>query len=125
MADIMAYAAVKTALELSKQLKILSELMSRDEIKQLVEYYERYRGCSEAYTYVTNKVGTKYYYWYLKCPGKTPSSIYLGKSPERHRARMAVAKAVAEAYYMLEKLRALADELENTAKSLEQIGKAS
>jgi hypothetical protein len=119
-------AAAKTVLELSKHLKAISELLSRTEIQQLIEYYEQHRGCSEVYTWVTNKAGTKYYYWYLKCPHKTPSSIYLGKSPEGHRARMAAARAVAEAYYKLKKLelRALAEELEEAAKSLVAAGVA-
>lgn len=41
---------------------------------------ERFSGCTEEYTYVYNSQRKAYHYWYIKCPGKKPSSIYLGKS---------------------------------------------
>jgi prefoldin subunit 5 len=41
---------------------------------------EKFSGCTEEYTYVYNSQRKAYHYWYIKCPGKKPSSIYLGKS---------------------------------------------
>ena len=117
-------AAATIALELSKHLKAISELLSKFEVHQTVAYYEQHKGCSEAYTWVTNKVGAKYWYWYLKCPHKTPSSIYIGKNPEGHRKRMKLARALSEAYYRLRKvgLRELAEELEEAAMELQLLG---
>jgi hypothetical protein len=117
-------AAAKIIAEAAKKLREVSELLSRTEIWQLIEYYEQHKGCSETYTWVANKTGTKYWYWYLKCPNKTPSSIYLGKSPEGYRARIDAARVVAEAFYRLGRtgLRELAEELAVAAKTLEKAG---
>jgi hypothetical protein len=119
-------AAAKIIAEAAEHLREASELLSRFEIYQIIEYYEQHKGCSETYTWVTNKTGTKYWYWYLKCPHRTPSSIYLGKNPEGHRRRMAAARVVAEAYYRLKRvgLWELAEELAVAAKSLELSGVA-
>jgi hypothetical protein len=108
-------AAARIATQVAARLRDIAILLSRTEVYQAVEYYEQHKGCSEVNTWVTNKVGTKYWYWYLKCPHKTPSSIYLGKNPEGHRKRMKLARALAEVYYRLKKvgLLELADELEH------------
>jgi prefoldin subunit 5 len=79
---------LQRALEsIKQQLDVLRE--SVEEIKKLAGYfkplaelYEKFKGCTEEYTYVYNKQRKQYYYWYLKCPGKNPSSIYLGSSRE-------------------------------------------
>jgi hypothetical protein len=115
-------AAARIATQIAARLREIAVLLRRAEIYQAVEYYEQHRGCSEVNTWVTNKVGTKYWYWYLKCPHKTPSSIYLGKSPEGHRRRMKLARAISEVYYRLSKLGLLelADELEHAFMEFER-----
>jgi hypothetical protein len=113
-------SAAKLLLELSRKLREVSELLTRAEIVQLVEFYEQHKRCSTEYTWVLNQVGAKYYYWYLKCPSGMIKSIYLGKSPGFYEARMAAARAVIEAHGKLAKLdlRGLAEELEDAAKKL-------
>ena len=64
--------------------------------KPIAELYEQLKGCTEEYTYVYNKQRKQYYYWYLKCPGKNPSSIYLGSSREGYNIVKNVAKYAAE-----------------------------
>jgi hypothetical protein len=107
--------AARIATQIAARLREIAILLRRAEVYQVVEFYEQHKGCSEVYTWVTNKVGTKYWYWYLKCPHKTPSSIYLGKSPEGYRRRMRLARAISEVYHRLSKLGLLelADELEH------------
>lgn len=114
--------AVRIAWQIAARLRDIAILLSRSEIYQAVEYYEQHKGCSEVNTWVTNKTGTKYWYWYLKCPHKVPTSIYLGKNPEEHRKKMRLARAIAEVYYRLKKvgLLELADELDHAGLDFER-----
>ena len=113
-------SAAKLLLELSRKLKEVSELLTRAEIVQLVEFYEQHKRCSTEYTWVLNPIGKKYWYWYLKCPSGYIKSIYLGKNPGFYEARMAAARAVAEVHSKLSKLdlRGMAEELEEATKKL-------
>jgi hypothetical protein len=113
-------SAAKLLLELSRKLKEVSELLTRAEIVQLVEFYEQHKRCSTEYTWVLNPIGKKYWYWYLKCPSGYIKSIYLGKNPGFYEARMAAARAVTEVHSKLSKLdlRGMAEELESAATKL-------
>jgi hypothetical protein len=113
-------SAAKLLLELSRKLKEVSELLTRAEIVQLVDFYEQHKRCSTEYTWVLNPIGKKYWYWYLKCPSGYIKSIYLGKSPGFYEARMAAARVVAEVHRKLSglDLRGMAEELEEAAKKL-------
>jgi hypothetical protein len=112
-------SAAKTLEEASRKLREVLELLSKPEVASLVEFYNQYRGCSPEYTWVKNPAGTKYWYWYLKCPDKAIKSIYMGKSIELYNARLEAARAVAEATKHLETLEAIAGELEAAARKLE------
>jgi len=120
-------AAAKLLEEAARRLKEASELLSRAEVQQLVAFYEQHRGCSEEYTWVKNPAGVKYYYWYLKCPNKPVSSIYLGPegSPriEWYRRVKGAARAVAKAVEVLregrpQRLLYAAELLEEAARAL-------
>jgi len=114
-------------LELSKHLLAVQELLSRPEIQGLAAYRERLRGCGEAYTWVRNRAGSKYWYWYLKCPRRRPTSVYLGASPEAHRALMEASKAVSRVQRALAKLDlgGLAGQLAEAARKLEKLEEAA
>jgi hypothetical protein len=110
-------------LELSGHLLAIQEMLSRPEVRSLAAYRERHRGCSEAYTWVENRAGSKYWYWYLKCPGRRPTSVYLGAGPEAHRALMEAAEAVARVQRELADLDLgeLASKLAEAARRLEKL----
>jgi hypothetical protein len=76
-----------------------------------------------AYTWVENRSGSRYWYWYLKCPGRRPSSVYLGASPEAHRALAEAAEAVARVQRALANLSLgeLAGQLAEAARKLEKL----
>jgi hypothetical protein len=114
-------------LELSGHLLAVHEILSRPEIQSLVAYRERRRRCSEAYTWVRNKAGSRYWYWYLKCPQRKPSSVYLGSSPEAHRALAEAAGAVARVRRALADLGLgeLAGQLAEAAGKLEKLEAAA
>jgi hypothetical protein len=114
-------------LELSGHLLAVHEILSRPEIRQLASYRERHRRCSEAYTWVRNKAGSRYWYWYLKCPQRRPSSVYLGSSPEAHRALAEAAGAVARVRRALADLGLgeLAGQLAEAAGKLEKLEAAA
>ncbi len=113
--------------ELSGHLLAVQEILSRPEIQRLAAYRERHRGCGEAYTWVRNRSGSRYWYWYLKCPGRRPSSVYLGSSPEAHRALMEAAGILARARRALAKLSLgeLAAQLAEAARKLEKLEAAA
>ena len=76
---------------------------------------------------VKNPAGTKYYYWYLKCPNKPISSIYLGPEGsgkvEWYRRVKGVARSVAKAVEVLregrpQRLLYAAELLEEAARAL-------
>ncbi len=115
-------AAAKLLEEAARKLREVSELLSRAEVQQLVAFYEQHRGCSEEYTWVKNPAGTKYYYWYLKCPDKPVSSIYLGPEGsskiEWYRRVKGAARAAAKAVEVLREGRAY--RLQYAAELLEE-----
>ena len=124
--DCIAYespgfeVASKLLLEASKKLREALELLERPEVQSLVEFYNQYRGCSPEYTWVKNPAGTKYYYWYLKCPDKAIKSIYMGKNIGVFKAKLEAARVVAEATKrLIPALETLAGELEAVARKLE------
>jgi hypothetical protein len=110
-------------LELSEHLLAVQEILSRPELQWLTAYREKHKGCSEAYTWVENRAGSRYWYWYLKCPRRRPSSVYLGASPEAHRALMEAARAVARVQRALAGLNLgeLAGQLAEAARRLERL----
>jgi hypothetical protein len=65
-------------------------------IHHVQQLAERFSGCTEEYTYVYNSQRKAYYYWYIKCPDKKPSSIYLGKSGGGLRAIKNAGRAAEE-----------------------------
>jgi len=113
-------AAARLLAEASKKLREALELLSMPEVAQLAEFYNQYRGCSPEYTWVKNPAGTKYYYWYLKCPDRFIKSIYMGKSIGVFKTKLEAARAVAEAAKrLIPALESMAGELEATANKLE------
>jgi hypothetical protein len=79
----------KTIEELEARLRLLKadymfivKLIRESGLLQLAELYENLKNCVEEYTWVLNKQGKRYYYYYLKCKGKETKSIYIGKTPE-------------------------------------------
>jgi hypothetical protein len=112
-------AASKLLLEASRKLREALELLSRPEVQSLVDYYNQYRGCSPEYTWVKNPAGTKYWYWYLKCPDRFIKSIYMGKSLGPFNTRLEAARVVADAAKrLLPALESIAGELEAAAQKL-------
>jgi len=112
-------AASKLLQEASRKLREALELLSRPEVAQLVDYYNQYRGCSPEYTWVKNPAGTKYWYWYLKCPDRFIKSIYMGKSLGPFNTRLEVARIVADAAKrLIPALESIAGELEAAAQKL-------
>jgi hypothetical protein len=123
--DCVAYespgfeVASKLLLEASKKVREALELLESPEVQSLVEFYNQYRGCSPEYTWVKNPAGTKYYYWYLKCPDKVIKSIYMGKNIGEFKLKLEVARAVAEATKrLIPALEGIAGELEQAAQRL-------
>ncbi len=55
---------------------VLRELSSR--VSGALHYLDMYKNCSVELTWVRNKVGRHYYYYYLKCRDGRPKSVYLG-----------------------------------------------
>jgi hypothetical protein len=112
-------AASKLLLEAARKVREALEILSRPEIQSLVEFYNQYRGCSPEYTWVKNPAGTKYWYWYLKCPDKAIKSIYMGKSLGAFNTRLEAARTVAEATKrLIPALESMAGELEQAAQRL-------
>lgn len=111
--------AAKILVEASRKLKEALELLSRPEVQALVEFYNQYRGCSPEYTWVRNPAGTKYWYWYLKCPDRSIKSIYMGKSIGPFNSRLEAARVVADvAKRLVPALERVAGELEAAANKL-------
>jgi hypothetical protein len=121
-------AASRILVEASRKLREALELLSRPEVAGLVEFYNQYRGCSPEYTWVRNPAGTKYWYWYLKCPNRFIKSIYMGKSIEPYKVRLEAARVVADATRrLIPALESIAGELEQVANKLVlgEVGEAS
>ena len=70
-----------------------------------------------------NKQKKQYYYWYLKCPGKNPSSIYLGSSREGYNIVKNAARSAEELIAAVEiftkAYRNLADAITQLEKAVE------
>jgi hypothetical protein len=112
-------SAAKTLEEASRKLREALELLSKPEVAQLVDYYNQYRGCSPEYTWVRNSAGTKYWYWYLKCPDRFIKSIYMGKSLGPFNTRLEATRVVADAAKrLIPALESIAGELEAAASKL-------
>jgi hypothetical protein len=112
-------SAAKSLEEASRKLREALELLSKPEVAQLVDYYNQYRGCSPEYTWVRNPAGTKYWYWYLKCPDRFIKSIYMGKSLGPFNTRLEAARVVADATKrLIPALESVAGELEAAARKL-------
>ncbi|MGC9226846.1 hypothetical protein [Caldivirga sp.] len=63
-------------------LRRLGDVLKISEWGNLVRLYEDYGDCHLERTWVRNKVGRRYYYYYLKCRGRGVRSIYLGKEAD-------------------------------------------
>ena len=62
---------------------VLKELDHR--LSHGLQYLGMYRNCSITLTWVKNKVGRKYWYYYFKCRSGKPRSVYLGNKSELMR----------------------------------------
>jgi len=93
-------------------------LLRESGLLELAELYENLKNCSEEYTYVYNKVGKKYYYYYLKCKEGPRRSIYIGKTPEGYNQ---FKKAAALAYMLKTKLEAAGAALRELEDTLRQL----
>jgi len=117
---------LREALEsIKRQLEIIEENVEEIaklavRFKPLAELYAQFKGCTEEYTYVYNKQRKQYYYWYLKCPGKNPSSIYLGSSREGYNIIKNAARIVAEFVVAVETLIRAHENLADTVTQLER-----
>jgi hypothetical protein len=121
-------SAARLLAEASRKLREAVELLSRPEVQSLVEFYNQYRGCSPEYTWVKNPAGTKYWYWYLKCPDRFIKSIYMGKSIGGFKSKLEAARVVADiARRLVPALEGIAGELEAAASKLVlgEVGEAS
>jgi nucleotidyltransferase/DNA polymerase involved in DNA repair len=115
----------KVVEELHSRLKLLEEgygfmvkLMRGSGLLDLAELYEDLKNCSEEYTWVLNKAGKRYYYYYLKCKGKNPRSIYVGKTPEGYNQ---IRRAASLAHQLKTKIEAVAAALRELERAVEEI----
>ena len=98
----------------------LVEALRHAKLLELVEIYEKIKNCTEHYSWVLNKTGRKYYYYYLKCKGQKPVSIYIGKSPEGYNAIKRAVRSAVELKLLIDKLREDIKELEYTLRSFKE-----
>jgi prefoldin subunit 5 len=117
----------KTLEELEARLRLLRadysfivKLVRDAGLLELAELYENLKNCSEEYTWVLNKVGKRYYYYYLKCKGKEAKSIYIGKTPEGYNQIKRAAALAHELKSRLEAVEAALRELEKTLAELRE-----
>jgi len=115
-----ATEAVKTIEEKIKMIKELLREIHRASaiIHHLKTLADKYSGCTEEYTYVYNKMGKQYHYWYLKCPDKNPSSIYLGTSGGKIKAIKRAGKSADE---FIQRLHEAMRAVEEMSKILEEL----
>jgi len=111
--------------ELYSRLKLLRadyqftvRLLRESGLLELAELYENLKNCSEEYTYVYNKIGKKYYYYYLKCKEGPRRSIYIGKTPEGYNQFKKAAALAHELKTKLEAAGAALRELEDAIRQL-------
>ncbi|MCC6010917.1 MAG: hypothetical protein LM556_00765 [Desulfurococcaceae archaeon] len=98
----------------------LIELLRRTGLLDLVRIYDKIKNCAEHYSWVLNKAGKKYYYYYLKCKEQKPMTIYIGKTPEGYNAIKRAARAAIELKQVLDKLRGDLKELEVATKTFKE-----
>lgn len=98
----------------------LVEVLRHLKLSEFTDIYERLKGCTEHYSWVLNKAGKRYYYYYLKCKDQKPATIYIGKTPEGYNAIKRVARVAVELELVLNKLRRDLEELENTVKAFKE-----
>jgi len=110
--------------DVESSLKRLEEALSV--VEPLVRFYEEYGDCYLERTWVKNKVGDKYYYYYLKCRDKGGvRSIYLGKEGEAltiynevYRPLITMARRISELKARLTDLANLRNELRRYAEEI-------
>jgi hypothetical protein len=111
----------KTIEELEARLKLLKadysfivKLIRESGLLELADLYENLKNCSEEYTWVLNKQGKRYYYYYLKCKTGDKRSIYIGKTPEGYNQFRKAAQLAFELKSKIEAVAAAMRELEET-----------
>jgi hypothetical protein len=111
----------KTIEELEARLKLLRadysfivKLVRDTGLLELAELYENLKNCSEEYTWVLNKQGKRYYYYYLKCKSGDKRSIYIGKTPEGYNQFRKAAQLAFQLKSKIEAVAAAMRELEET-----------
>jgi len=110
--------------DVESSLKRLEEELSI--VEPLVRLYEEYGDCYLEKTWVKNKVGDKYYYYYLKCKGEgSIKSIYLGKEGEAltiynevYKPLITMARRISELKARLTDLANLRSELRHYAEEI-------
>jgi hypothetical protein len=111
--------------ELYSRLKLLvadysfiTKLIRESGLLELADLYENLKNCVEEYTYVYNKAGKKYYYYYLKCKSGGKKSIYIGKSPEGYNQ---FRKAAFLAFQLKAKIEAVLAAMRELESQLEEL----
>jgi len=110
--------------DVEASLKRLEEALSV--VEPLVRFYEEYGDCYLERTWVKNKVGDKYYYYYLKCRDEgSIKSIYLGKEGEAltiynevYKPLITMARRISELKARLTDLANLRSELRHYAEEI-------
>ena len=115
----------KAVEELEARLKLLRadysfivKLVRESGLLQLAELYENLKNCAEEYTWVLNKAGKRYYYYYLKCKTGDKRSIYVGKTPEGYNQFRRAAQLASQ---LKAKLEAVAEALRELGAQLEEL----
>jgi len=106
--------------KLLRDYATLIETLKHAGLQNLLGAYDKIKNCSEHYSWVLNKAGKKYYYYYLKCKGQKPATIYIGKSPEGYNVIKRAARAAIELKQVLDKLRGDLRELEFATRTFKE-----
>jgi hypothetical protein len=112
--------SIESVEKLLSQLSIvLNEVVKESlPLRRLVEEYEKLKGCFEEETWVRNKIGKEYYYWYIKCPDGPVKSIYLGRSSG---ALNTIKKAGVSAKELLDNITAVKKMIEDSQSLLNNV----
>jgi hypothetical protein len=115
----------KAVEELEARLKLLRadysfivKLVRDTGLLELAELYENLKNCTEEYTWVLNKAGKRYYYYYLKCKGKETKSIYVGKTPEGYNQFRKAAQLAFQLKTRIEAVIAAINQLEDAIRQI-------
>jgi DNA mismatch repair ATPase MutS len=115
----------KTLEELYSRLKLLrtdysfiTKLIRESGLLELADLYENLKNCTEEYTWVLNKQGKRYYYYYLKCKTGDKRSIYIGKTPEGYNQ---FRKAAQLAFQLKTRIEAVIAALRELEEQLEEL----